>query len=78
MNRLRAALRPLDWHWERTILEAGLKNLHPMHPAVPKIVRRLADQDRAPSPIDPADSIVTGACILASLALLAFSLAGWV
>lgn len=45
---------------------------------MPKIVRRLQDWERSPSPLDPADSLVTGSCILAAIALLAFMLLGWV
>lgn len=71
------ALRPLHHAWERLILRWALRELHPASRVVPPIVRRLADQDRAPSPLDPADSTVVGACIVASLALLAFALAGW-
>lgn len=82
MNRsphgLRPALRPITHVWERFILTRALKALCPTHPAVPKIVRRLADQERAPSPLHPHDSIVTGASIIASLVLLGMVAAGWI
>lgn len=72
------ALQPLALAWEQVILSWARRELHPLHPAMPTIVHRLRDRERAPSPLDPADSIVTGACILAALALLAFTLVGWV
>lgn len=71
-------LRPIHHLWEQFILSWAQRELHPMHPVVPTIVRRLRDWERAPSPLDPADSLVTGACILAAIALLAFMLLGWV
>lgn len=70
------ALRPLTRLYERAILCWALRELHPTHCAVPRIVRRLGDSERAPSPLDPADTITTGACILAALALLGMALAG--
>jgi hypothetical protein len=71
------SLSPLSLLWERFILSAALRNLEPTHPAVPLIVRRLADQEHAPSPLDPADGIVTGACVLAAMFLLGMALLGW-
>ena len=62
-------IRPILRLIERAILLWAQRELNPTHPVVPKIVRRLAD-DRAESPMDPADSLVTGACILAAMALL--------
>lgn len=59
-------IRPILRLIERAILKWAQRELCPSHPVVPKIVRRLAD-DRAESPMDPADSLVTGACILAAL-----------
>lgn len=70
------ALYPITRGIERCLLLWALRELHPSHPAVPAITVRLAD-DSAPSPMDPADSIVTGACIVAALALLAMSVMGW-
>lgn len=72
------SVRPVTTLIERGLLKWALRELKPTHKAVPKIVRRLADAKNAPSPLDPADSIVTGACIAASLALLAMVLAGWI
>ena len=74
----RAAIRPLSRMWEVLILKWALRELPPTHSAVPQIVRRLNDRERTPPPMDPADSIVTGACLIAALALLGMCLAGWV
>jgi hypothetical protein len=71
------SLSPLSMLWERFILSAALRQLEPTHPAVPLIVRRLADQENAPSPMDPADSVVTGACVLAAMFLGGMALLGW-
>lgn len=71
-------LRPLHRLWEQFILRWARRELPPLHPIMPAIVRRLQDQEHAPSPLDPADSLVTGASILATLALLVFMLLGWV
>jgi hypothetical protein len=72
------ALTPLARLYEQTVLAAALRQLQkrdPMHPHLPKIVNRLADQ-RAPSPMHPADGIVTGASIIGSLLLLALNVLG--
>jgi hypothetical protein len=75
---MKDSLSSLSRLYEQTVLAAALRQLqarNPMHPAVPKIVNRLADQ-RAPSPMHPADGIVTGAAILGSLLLLALGVLG--
>lgn len=71
-------LRPLGRLWEQFILTWARREMHPLHPVMPKIVRRLRDWERAPSPLDPADSLVTGACIVASIVFLLFVAMGWV
>jgi hypothetical protein len=71
------SLSPLATLWERFILSAALRNLEPTHPAVPLIVRRLADQENAPSPLDPADGVVVGASFLAVMFLGGMALLGW-
>jgi hypothetical protein len=71
------SLSPLSMLWERFILSAALRQMNPTNPWVPKIVRRLADQEHAPSPLDPADGIVTGACVLAAMFLGGMALLGW-
>lgn len=62
------SLRPVLHLIEEATLRYALRKLKPTHPVVPKIVLRLNDRNQ-PSPLDPADSIVTGFCILAALAL---------
>ena len=67
--RYATPLRPLNRVWEELILKWAIKELPPMHPAHSKIALRLADWEHAESPMDPADSIVNGACFLAMLFL---------
>lgn len=69
------SLRPVLHLIEEATLRWALRQLKPTHPVVPKIVLRLNDRNQ-PSPLDPADSIVTGASILGMLALLAMGLYG--
>ena len=69
-------LRPLHRVWEELILKWAIAELPPMHPAHSEIALRLADFEHAESPMDPADSIVTGACFLGVLFLLAMGFAG--
>jgi hypothetical protein len=66
---MKRVFHPLLQLCERSVLTAALAQLNPTHPAVPEIVRRLHD-DSAPTPLDPADSIVTGACLLAGVFLI--------
>jgi hypothetical protein len=75
---MKDSLSSLAHLYEQTVLAAALRQLQkrdPMHPHLPKIVNRLADQ-RAPSPMHPADGIVTGACVLGTLLLLALAVLG--
>lgn len=67
------SLRPVLHLIEEATLRWALRQLDPTHPVVPKIVLRLNDRNQ-PSPLDPADSIVTGFCIVATLAMGAISL----
>lgn len=67
---MKHSLRPLRQLWERSILLWASKVLHPMHPEMPRIVLWLNDSDNAPSPLDPADSLVTAACVIACVFLL--------
>ena len=64
---LKSALHPVPTLWERAILRWALRELHPTHPVVPDIVCRLHASEHTESPMDPADSIVTGASVIAAL-----------
>ena len=67
--RYATPLRPLHRVWEELILKWAIAELPPMHPAHSEIALRLADWEHAESPMDPADSIVVGFCLLAILFL---------
>lgn len=71
-------LHPLNRMWEQFILRWARRELKPTHPVVPAIVRRLRDAERSPSPLDPADSLVTGACVVVAMLFLLFVALGWV
>lgn len=70
-------MKPLHRLWEEFLLRWARRELPPTHPMLPRILARLSDWQHAPSPLDPADTPVVGACILAVIAVLAFGWLGW-